>query len=334
MFMLKKQVYKSVYGEIGLMLILLFCCVLSLRFGSTDMSTKEFFGAFVMNRELQTESFILFQLRLPRILACVLAGAGLSLSGVLLQNVTGNELASPNIIGVNAGAGFSMIVMMFLVPGAVFLRPVGAFAGAVTTTLIILAVASKGHFSKSTVILCGVAITAVLNAGISFLSYLNPDILMDYNHFSVGGVSGADYKELLLPAVIILVVFVLALVLSSKIDTLCLGDSLANSLGVKVKELRVASLVLAGLSAAAVVSFAGLLGFVGLVVPHIVRRMYGTDTGKMLRACVPVGGITVVIADLMGRILFAPSEIPVGVVMAFVGAPFLLYMVLRRDKNA
>lgn len=334
MFMLKKQVHKSVYGEIGLMLILLFCCVFSLRFGSTDMSTKEFFGAFVMNKELQTESFILFQLRLPRILACVLAGAGLSLSGVLLQNVTGNELASPNIIGVNAGAGFSMIVMMFLVPGAVFLRPVGAFAGAVTTTLIILTVASKGHFSKSTVILCGVAITAVLNAGISFLSYLDPDILMDYNHFSVGGVSGVDYKELLLPAVIILVVFVLALVLSSKIDTLCLGDSLANSLGVKVKELRVASLVLAGLSAAAVVSFAGLLGFVGLVVPHIVRRIYGADTGKMLRACVPVGGITVVIADLMGRILFAPSEIPVGVVMAFVGAPFLLYMVLRRDKNA
>ncbi len=334
MFMFKKQLYKSVYGEIGLMLILLFCCVLSLRFGSTNMSTKEFLGAIFMDRALQTESFILFQLRLPRILASVLAGAGLSLSGVLLQNVTGNELASPNIIGVNAGAGFSMVLLMFLVPNAVFFRPVGAFAGALATTVIILAVASKGRFSKTAVILCGVAITAVLNAGISFLTYLNPDMLMDYSHFSVGGVSGVDYMELLLPAVIILFAFAVSVVLSSRIDTLCLGDSLATSLGIKVRELRIISLILAGLSAAAVVSFAGLLGFVGLVVPHIVRRITDTSTRKMLLASGPLGGITVVLADLVGRTVFAPSEVPVGVVMSFVGAPFLLYMVLRREKNA
>ncbi|MBQ1243942.1 MAG: iron ABC transporter permease [Clostridia bacterium] len=334
MFMTKKTLLKSAYGEIGLMLILIFTCVLSLRLGSTELSFNEFIGALLNKKELSTERFILLYLRLPRILASVLAGAGLSASGVILQKVTGNELASPNIIGVNAGAGFSMMLMLYLFPAQIFLRPLGAFAGALLTTLIILTASYKGSFSKTTVILCGVAVTAVLNAGISFLSYLNPDILMDYNHFSVGGVSGVENKELIFPCVIICLCLITALLLSDKIDTLCLGDSLAFSLGVRVKELRIISLMLAGLSAAAVVSFAGLLGFAGLVVPHIARRLTDGRTEKMLAVAVPVGGTIVVLADLVGRTAFAPSEIPVGVVMSFIGAPFLLYIVLRRGKNA
>jgi len=115
---------------------------------------------------------------------------------------------------------------------------------------------------------------------------------------------------------------------------MCLGDSLANSLGVNVKLLRVACLAVAGLSAASAVSFAGLLGFVGLVVPHIARKITDGSVSEMLKVSVITGGILVVTADLIGRTLFAPSEIPVGVVMAFVGAPFLLYIVIRRGKNA
>ena len=334
MFMTQKTKIKSAYGKIGLVLILLFCSLLSLRFGSAEMTNAEFFCGLFKSQNFETERIILLSLRLPRVLAAILAGAGLSVSGVLLQSVTGNELASPNIIGVNAGAGFFMVLMIFFVPHAVYLRPIAAFIGAFLTTLIILSAASKGQFSKTTVILCGVAITAVLNAGISFLTYLNPDVLMDYNFFSVGGVAGAETKELILPTIIVAFTVMIALVFSKQIDILCLGDSLANSLGVNVKLLRVICLALAGLSAAAAVSFAGLLGFVGLVVPHIARKITDGSVKEMLKVSVLSGGILVVVADLIGRTLFAPSEIPVGVVMAFVGAPFLLYIVMRRDKNA
>ena len=157
---------------------------------------------------------------------------------------------------------------------------------------------------------------------------------MDYNFFSVGGVAGTEAKELILPMVAVAFCVLVTLVLSKKIDILCLGDSLANSLGVNVKLLRVVCLAVAGLSAASAVSFAGLLGFVGLVVPHVARKITDGSVGEMVKASVLIGGILVVAADLIGRMLFAPSEIPVGVVMSFIGAPFLLYIVIRRGGNA
>ena len=332
--MTQKIKIKSAYGKIGLVLILLFISLLSLRFGSAEMTNAEFFGGLFNSQDFETERIILLSLRLPRILAAIVAGAGLSVSGVILQSVTGNELASPNIIGVNAGAGFFMVLMLFFAPQAVYLRPFAAFIGAFLTTMFILSAASKGQFSKTSVILCGIAITAVLNAGISFLTYLNPDILMDYNFFSVGGVAGTETKELILPSFAVAFCILVSLILSKKIDILCLGDSLANSLGVNVKYLRIVCLAVAGLSAASAVSFAGLLGFVGLVVPHIARKITDGSVGEMLKVSVLIGGVFVVVADLIGRIIFAPSEIPVGVVMAFVGAPFLLYIVIRRSKNA
>ncbi len=332
--MIRKIKIESAYGKIGLVLILLFLSMLSLRFGSAEMTDSEFFGSLFNRQGFETERIILLTLRLPRILAAIIAGAGLSVSGVILQSVTGNELASPNIIGVNAGAGFSMVLMLFFAPHTVYLRPVAAFIGAFLTTLFILVTSSKGQFSKTTVILCGVAITAVLNAGISFITYLNPDVIMDYSFFSVGGVAGTEINELILPAFAVVFCMIITFVLSGKIDILCLGDSLANSLGVNVKLLRVVCLAVAGLSAAAAVSFAGLLGFVGLVVPHIARKITDGRVSEQLKVSVLIGGILVVIADLIGRTLFAPSEIPVGIIMAFVGAPFLLYIVIRRSKNA
>lgn len=325
---------KSAYGKISLVLILLFLSLLSLRFGSTEMTDTEFFGALLNRQGYDTERIILLSLRFPRIIAAIIAGVGLSVSGVILQSVTGNELASPNIIGVNAGAGFFMLLLISVAPQAIFLRPFAAFIGAFIATIFILFAASKGQLLKISVILCGVAITAVLNAGISFITYLNPDVLMDYSFFSVGGVAGADINELILPTVAVIICVTVTLVLSKKIDILCLGDSLANSLGVNVKLLRAVCLSVAGLSAAAVVSFAGLLGFVGLVVPHISRKITDGSVNEVLKVSVIIGGILVVIADLIGRTLFAPSEIPVGVIMSFLGAPFLLYVVIRRSKNA
>ena len=166
------------------------------------------------------------------------------------------------------------------------------------------------------------------------MSYYDSDLLSGYNYFSVGGVSGVTAKALFVPSIIIAISLLTAIFISSKADVLCLGDSIALSLGVNVKVIRTVCLVIASASAAAVVSFAGLLGFVGLVVPHIGRRLVGAALKDLLSVSAMLGGILVLVADLFGRVLFAPTEIPVGIVMAFVGAPFLFYLLVRRKSNA
>lgn len=316
------------------MLILIFTAGVCLRFGSVEIPLGEFLPALLNKPGSETFSVIIYSLRLPRLLAGILAGVGLSLSGVLLQAVTNNHLASPNIIGVNAGAGFTVILSMAFFPTAVYLRPFFAFVGAFAATAVILFVSSRVGSQKSTVILSGIAVTTLLNAAISFISYYDNDLLASYNYFSVGTLGGCTLKELIVPTTVIFLSLIFAMVLAQKTDILCLGDSIALSLGVNVKALRLCCLVIAGASAAAVVSFAGLLGFVGLVVPHIARRLVGTALRQLIPVTVLTASIIVLWADLLGRVILAPSEIPVGIVMAFVGAPFLFYLLIRRKKYA
>lgn len=297
------------------------------------MSWGEFFAALLHKEGSETLSTILYSVRLPRIFGAMLAGVGLSLSGTLLQTVTLNALASPNIIGVNAGAGFTVILSMFFFPSAIYCRSVFAFFGAFASTLLIITLASRVGKSKSVIIITGIAVTTLLNAGISFMAYYDNDLLSDYNYFSVGGVSGVTADMLFVPFIIIALSLLAALVISGKADVLCLGDSIALSLGINVKLIRTVCLVIASASAAAVVSYAGLLGFVGLVVPHIGRRLVGSSLKDLLSVSALIGAVLVLLADLCGRVLFAPTEIPVGIVMAFIGAPFLFYLLTRRKRN-
>jgi iron complex transport system permease protein len=252
----------------------------------------------------------------------------------LLQSITGNDLAGPNIIGVNAGAGFAAILALYFAPELILLLPFGAFAGAFLTTLLILAIASRINTSRGTVVLAGVAVTALLNAGISLISLLDPDVLASYNHFSIGSLAGILPRELPIPAAIILLSLLLALLWAKRIDVLPLGDGVAASLGVRVRPLRIFCLILASASAAAVVSFAGLLGFIGLMVPHIARRMTRGGIRPQLIFAALCGSILALLADLLGRLLFAPSELPIGIVMAAIGAPFFFYLLIRRDGHA
>lgn len=324
---------KSAYGKVSLMLILLLTAIISLYLGSAEMSFAEFFGGFLRKEGFETETIIIYSLRLPRVFGAVIAGAGLSLSGLLLQRVTDNDLASPNIIGVNSGAGVGVIVTLALFPSAVFGVSVAAFIGAFLTTLMIVGIASKTGMKKSSVVLVGVAVTAMLNSVISFLSYRDTDLLTGYNYFSVGGLSGVKAEELTVPFIIVAVSIIISLFFSRETDTLLLGDSIALSLGVDVKKQRMLCLIVSSACAGASVSFAGLLGFVGLIVPHIARRLTGGKMKDLIPVSVLSGGILMVLADLLGRTAVKPSEIPVGIVMSFIGAPFFFYLLIRRGKN-
>lgn len=312
--------------------VLLLVLVVSLAFGSAAFTPAELWSGLTRRSGYETVTFILYSLRLPRTLAALIAGVGLSLAGTLLQNTMGNPLVSPNTIGVNAGAGLTVVVFLTCFPRAIFLLPLAAFVGAFGTSLLILAVSRKAGGGKGTVVLAGIAVTTLFQAIISFFATLDTDVLSLYTAFSVGSLQGVTGEQLVVPGLLVLGCLMLSLVLSGRIAVLSLGDSMAASLGVSVGRMRAVCLLLASLSAASVVSYAGLLGFVGLVTPHMSRRLVGTDIRSQLCGSALLGGILVMLSDLLGRVLFAPSEIAVGILLALVGAPFFFYLLLQRKE--
>lgn len=312
-----------------ILLPLLFGTVVAgLCFGSAPLSLSE------LAAEEGTARVILLGIRLPRVLAGLLAGIGLSTAGVLLQTVTANDLASPNIIGINSGAGLAVILLLTFAPKAGALLPIGAFCGAFGAALVILAAGNRMGSSRSGILLIGIAVTTLFNAAISFLSLLDEGILAQYNHFTVGSLRGVHLNDLLVPGIIIFCGFLGSLALSGRLGVLALGDAAASALGVRVRSVRMAAMACAAACAAAVVSFAGLLGFVGLVVPHMARALTGERPGRMLPVAALLGGILVTLADLLGRTLFAPSELPVGILMSLIGAPYFLILLIRRRRYA
>lgn len=324
---------KTIWTFVILTLLLLAALFGAMAFGSVVLPFQRMLNAFQGSDHVA--EVILFELRLPRMLGAGLAGAGLAVAGLLLQTVTDNDLCSPNIIGVNAGAGLCVMIVLCVAPALWRLLPLAAFFGALATTLVVLSVSYLGrdYEHKSTLVLAGVAVSALLNAGISFLSLKYPDVLSSYAAFSVGGFSGVTMKQLPIPAGIIAVGFLAAWIMAPKIGLLCLGDEMAETLGIRVRAMRMAAVVVASALCAAVVSFAGLLGFAGLIVPHIVRRLTGAGLRTNLPLAALCGMVVVIFSDLLGRILFAPWELPAGIIMAFVGAPFFIYLVIRRRKR-
>ena len=307
-------------------------CLLSMRFGSVFIDTDSFFSALFFKEGFEAQSIILYSLRLPRILAGVVAGAGLGVSGVLLQCVTGNKMASPGLIGVNSGAGFAVILAL-TVGMPYFLLPFVSFFGAFLATLAIIAIAGRMGMTKNTVVLSGIAFSAILSAGISLMSLLDSDVLVSYNAFSVGSLAGAEIKNLILPALLVGISIALSGIFASKLNILTLGAPLASALGVNVKAVRIISMLLASVAAGAAVSAVGLLGFVGLMSPHIARALVGPDARRLIPFTALVGADLVLAADLFGRVIFAPGEMPVGVLMALLGAPFFLFILLKGGRR-
>lgn len=316
-----------------LLFAFLIAALLSILFGGASLTPAEVAKGLFGTQD-GTLTAIVRGVRLPRVLAGILSGIGLSVSGLLLQSVTDNALASPNVIGVNAGAGLSVILILACFPSLLPIVPLAAFLGAFLATLLILALAGRLGGSGVTVILSGIALTAVLNAAISFITLLDTDVVSAYNYFSIGGLSGVYLDRLPLPAILILLSFAGAMLLSRDLEVLRLGDEAAQALGVRVRPLRMLALICASASAAAAVSFAGLLGFVGLIVPHTARALVGANIRRALPATALLGGTLVLLSDLAGRTLLSPTEIPVGILMALIGAPFFLFLLIRRRHRA
>lgn len=297
--------------------------------GSSSVSLADLV-AWVSGGEVSASAkSILVNVRLPRVLAALLAGAGLAVAGALVQAVLDNPLASPNVIGINAGAGLAVLAAASVFPGLLWLPPLAAFAGALVTALIIFVISFGGHTSRLTVVLAGVAITSVFGAGMNTILIVNPDAYVGSSTFLVGGLAGVLMEDLWWPTVYIVCGLVVACLAAGKLNIMSLGDEGAQALGMNVSATRLGMLGLAAVLAGAAVSFAGLLGFVGLIIPHLVRFFAGHDNRLVLPFSAIAGATFVTVCDLLSRMLFAPYEVPVGILMAFVGGPFFIYLILK-----
>jgi iron complex transport system permease protein len=279
-------------------------------------------------------AFIINTLRLPRALVAVLVGAALAVSGAILQGLTRNDLAAPDIVGVNAGAGLAAVTLIVALPSvpAAYLPP-AAFGGAFIVAALLYVLAWRGNSSPMRLILIGVGLSAVATALTTFMITFG-DIYQVSQAlvWLTGSVYGRSWEQIwsLLPW---LVVFMpLAFLSSRHLNTLNLGDDVARGLGSRV-ELERGILLLASVAlAASAVAIAGTIGFIGLMSPHIARRLVGPSYGGLLPTAAMTGGMLVVLADLLGRTMFAPIEIPCGIITAAVGAPFFLYLLYRNRK--
>lgn len=275
------------------------------------------------------ERSILLYARLPRTLGALLAGSALALSGAVLQNVLANRLASPGIIGINAGAGLGVTVCCVFGVLSGFRVSLAAFAGSMGAVLLIFLFSRRTNASKTTVILGGVALNSILNAICESITVLDTEVAMLSIDFRVGGFSAVSYARLLPAGAVILGAGGVLLTLCNELDVVSLGDETAQGVGLPAGRYRMIFLALAALLAGAAVSFSGLLGFVGLIVPHLVRRLGGSESGRLLPLCALGGAAFVTLCDTAARMIFAPYELPVGIIMSVVGGPVFLYLLVR-----
>lgn len=267
--------------------------------------------------------------RLPRTLACLFSGASLAVSGAVLQNVLGNKLASPGIIGVNAGAGLGVSLCCAFGVLSGWAVSASAFLGSLAATAVIMLIAYGSGASKVTVILSGVALNSILNATSEAVCVLVPDVSVMNVDFRVGGFSAVSYGRLIPSAVMITVALLLVFLFRNELEVLTLGDETAGGLGLRVRAYRFFFLGIAAVAAGAAVSVAGLLGFVGLIVPHMVGKLFGRETKHLLPMSAVLGAMLVTVCDLLARSLFIPYELPVGVLLSAVGGPVFIILLLR-----
>lgn len=307
----------------GLLLMLF----ISISVGSSGVSVTD-----ALNDD--TALRIILYVRLPRAVAGVFAGAALAVSGVIIQTVLGNPIAGPSIIGVNAGAGLFTLLAAAIFPAIPSAMPSAAFIGALLAGQIIFLLSSKTGAGKLTVVLAGVAVNSILTAATDALTVLDTDLIYANTSFMIGGFSGVSFAKMAPALIYILIGISAAMLFSGKLNLLRLGESTAKTLGMNVSAVRFFYLCTASLLAGSAVSFSGLLGFVGLLIPHISRRIVGTDNRFLISFCTLFGAIFVLFCDTVCRVIFAPFELPVGIVMSLLGGPFFLSLLLRRREEA
>tara|TARA_B110000285_G_scaffold229008_1_gene292968 strand:+ start:5 stop:1024 length:1020 start_codon:yes stop_codon:yes gene_type:complete len=329
---------------IGILVILLpVVALLSLTVGTVSISWVEALSAVFGNSSSTQIDTILFDIRLPRILLAIFVGAVLASTGAVMQGLFRNPLADPSLIGVSSGASVGASIMIVTAGGAIqggalvglSLVSIGAFVGGFTATLLVYRLATSGlGTSVTTMLLAGIAIGALAGALNSLLSYFSDnDMLRQISLWQMGNLSGASWLKVFIMGVVAVLLMSLFPRDSKALNALLLGESEARHLGINVQRVKRRLIVLTALGVGVSVAVAGLVGFIGLIMPHIIRLMIGPDHRWLIPASGLAGAVLLVIADSLARVVVTPAELPTGILTAILGAPFFVVLLLQQRKD-
>lgn len=297
-------------------------------------------GFFVLSLAAGASGFslgnsgIVLYLRLPRTLGCVLAGAALSVAGLILQTTLNNSLAGPGIIGINSGAGLAAVLAALLFAQSLLARTLATFAGALLTALLIYGIGRASGASRNRIILAGIAVSRLFSALIDAVVLARPEAVMNRAAFQLGTLAGSNYGSLAFAGPVTVIGLISALALSGNLGMLAFGDDVAASMGLNVRRFRFGCLLSAAVLSAGAVGIAGLLSFLGLMVPHMARSLAGTDSYPRLTVSCALGGAALtLVCDLLARTVMMPYELPAGIVMSLAGVPFFLFLLFGRGRR-
>lgn len=283
---------------------------------------------------------IIWEIRLPRVILGAVCGAGLSLCGVLMQCMTKNPISDPYILGISSGAScgaVAIIVLGGLSSLGIATVSMGAFVGSIVSGIIVFAIGTQmGKDSSTTrLILSGMAVSTIFSAATNMMIYgaKNANQAKNALFWTVGSLGGARWDNLLIPTISLFIVFVISIVMSKTLDIMLFGDDNAIILGVNVKFIKGIILISSALLTSVLVSVAGTIGFVGLVVPHVCRIFCGSDHKKLILLSTVVGATLLMISDILARGLFPPMDIPIGIITSLIGGPFFLYLIHKKNYS-
>lgn len=281
---------------------------------------------------------IVSEVRLPRILLAAMVGMALAASGVVYQGIFKNPMADPFVLGVSSGAALGatlvIVLKLSLSLGPISSISLGAFAGAVLAAAFVFNLARVGsRIPVVTLLLSGVAVNFFLSSLISLLMSMNNDEIERIISWTMGSVSGASWDKVLITVVPLAAGLVLMLLHTRELNAFAMGEENARSLGIDTEKMRLRLLLISSLVTASAVSVSGIIGFVGLVVPHVIRMIFGPNHAKLMPFSLMAGAIFLVVSDTLARVLAAPSELPLGVITALIGAPYFLYLLYRSKLN-
>lgn len=333
-------------GMIALLCVLIAAVIcFSVSIGAVKVQTGDIFriiinkisgrDVFVPTWEENTET-IIWSIRMPRVLMAWIVGAGLSVCGVLMQALTKNSLADPYVLGISSGASAgavcAIIMGAFSFMGG-YSTIVGATLGAAAAITVSLGIATvKGKITSSQLVLAGIATSALFTAVTNLIIYgykTGSDKTKTAQFWMVGSLSGADWGKVKYITVVFIITIVLILLFAHELDVLLLGDDVAEGLGVNTRRVKMVIILTSTVLTGVVVSVSGVIGFIGLVVPHIVRTLAGSRHIRLIPAVILTGGLFTMLADVISRVIVAPEELPIGIISAFIGAPFFLYLIKK-----
>ncbi|EKO3499424.1 FecCD family ABC transporter permease [Vibrio fluvialis] len=323
-------------------LIVAISAIYSITVGPMNISFRDSLSSLLLQSDdiAKHINLVIHEIRFPRTLLCMLVGAILALCGTVMQGLFRNPLAEPGIIGVSAGASLGAALAIVLLGNLNFdarwmnaiTLPLCAFLGGALTTIVVYRLGTNKFGTSVTImLLAGVAISAVSGAGIGYLNYVADDqMLRDLTLWSMGSFAGANWQSITLCGITLLGLYFYFTRRAMALNALLLGESEARHLGIPIQRLKRALIVLSAVGVGVTVSTAGMIGFVGLVVPHLGRMLVGPDHRNLLPVSALLGALLLTIADMFARVAAAPAELPIGIVTALVGAPFFLYLLFQQ----